>query len=660
MCYDAPGGKTVARQVGTCSDDVGSQASGAPSAPAVGDILKCIFDASPLPMLLARTGRVLAVNRAALALHGCSDEGEVVGCEFLEHVHPDDRERLRRFVADSHAGRLRPIPLRTPHKDGSFVEVEAWSHAVQTPGGPVQLVVLRQPPRPPRAKEAPEAADGRLAALVRSTHDVVWFEDAEGAIELVNPAFEYAVGRHSDDIAGRKVADVFPAEVASRHEEAMRLVGESGAPLSYAVQDAHPDGRRFVYETVKAPVLDGSGRLAGFVTVSREVSALERAETGHTLARCGAVVSLMAEGLALQYGRIRKGLLAEAGRASRDLRAGDGEAARLIESAAGLTADLASLVGGGEARRKPLPLAEAAGAALAMARPVLERDGIRVEESLSPDTPRVTGDRAELMRMVLGLVVNAREAVLGREERKVAVRTGRRGLRAFVEVEDSGGGIAQESVERVYAPFLQGMPGWHEEEARIGEGLVAARRAAFGHSGAVEVSSSPGKGTTFTALLPVRPPTDALVRRVGDRPLGGLRVLVVEDDPAARAQGARTMARAGAEVKEAATARQAAALVERERFDAVVLDLILPGASGEAVLEAVGRLQAARRPAVVILTGLWEPGKYRELGERGAAAVLYKPRVSPGELVAEVVQAVAASRANGRAGREGRRQGKAE
>ncbi len=114
-------------------------------------------------------------------------------------------------------------------------------------------------------------------------------------------------------------------------------------------------------------------------------------------------------------------------------------------------------------------------------------------------------DPAQIEDAVLNLIINAIEAADG--DGQVTIRIARSQNdraedfedEAIVEVSDNGRGISEEDLTRIFNPFFTTRPGG------TGLGLPAVRRIARAHGGGVEVSSSPGKGSTFTIRLPLNP-----------------------------------------------------------------------------------------------------------------------------------------------------------
>ena len=128
----------------------------------------------------------------------------------------------------------------------------------------------------------------------------------------------------------------------------------------------------------------------------------------------------------------------------------------------------------------------------------------------SPDDPlTIPIDPAQIEDAVLNLIINAIESVDGDGEVKIRVALsektqnetdGEMGDEAIVQISDNGRGISEEDLTRIFNPFFTTRPGG------TGLGLPAVRRIARAHGGRVDVSSSPGRGSTFTIRLPLNPP----------------------------------------------------------------------------------------------------------------------------------------------------------
>lgn len=115
------------------------------------------------------------------------------------------------------------------------------------------------------------------------------------------------------------------------------------------------------------------------------------------------------------------------------------------------------------------------------------------------DLPPITGLPQQLVQVFLNLLVNAAHAII--ERGTINLRTGRREDSVWIEVQDSGGGIAPEDLARVFEPFFTTKP--------VGSGSGLGMAVAYGiiqkHGGRIAVRSEVGQGTTFRISLPIQP-----------------------------------------------------------------------------------------------------------------------------------------------------------
>jgi nitrogen-specific signal transduction histidine kinase/ActR/RegA family two-component response regulator len=239
--------------------------------------------------------------------------------------------------------------------------------------------------------------------------------------------------------------------------------------------------------------------------------------------------------------------------------------------------------------------------AVAMLRPLIGED-IRVTLSLSESPCTVRSQWSRLERIVVNLVVNAREAMVTGGELTVSTKVVERtdaavgleaGRYAAITVADTGCGIDVENLERVFDPFFS----TKKRAGGAGIGLSTVRDIARHAGGAVQIESTIG-GTIARVYLPFV--ADSATHRkapdAGPARRGTETVLIVEDDENVRHRVQGVLERYGYHVLEAASAEAALALAGEYAgtIDLLLSDVVLPGMNGAALAHEL----RVKRPSI--------------------------------------------------------------
>jgi DNA-binding response OmpR family regulator len=187
-----------------------------------------------------------------------------------------------------------------------------------------------------------------------------------------------------------------------------------------------------------------------------------------------------------------------------------------------------------------------------------------------------------------------------------------------VRVRDSGEGIAARDLPALFETFSQLDGSSSREHEGSGLGLALVSRMAELHGGTVGVTSAPGQGAQFSIWLPVEPADMADDASAA----AARRVLVIEDDEHAAELLQVHLESIGFTVRSARDAASALALARQEVPDLITLDLLLPDASGWAVLDEIKSNPMLEGVPVVIVSIVAEEMKACVLG---AAQLLQKP-----------------------------------
>jgi len=295
---------------------------------------------------------------------------------------------------------------------------------------------------------------------------------------------------------------------------------------------------------------------------------------------------------------------------------------------------------------RPVHLAAVVVAAIETVLPTAETRGIRIETRLDRPATPVLGDAARLQQVVWILLTNAIK--FSPKGGRVAV-----GLRAVdsqveVVVRDDGQGIAADFLPHVFERFRQADGSSSRAHGGLGLGLSIVRHLVELHGGTVRADSPGiGRGASFTVRLPVAAafdpahldddPTIDPSGGLEDPSLAGVRVLVVEDEPDARALLRRLLEGAGAVVVAAGSVAEALAEFDRGRPDVVVSDIGMSGRDGFDLIRAIRALEPARggRTPAAALSAFAQPEDRRRALLSGFQTHIAKP-VDPADLIAVV------------------------
>jgi len=151
---------------------------------------------------------------------------------------------------------------------------------------------------------------------------------------------------------------------------------------------------------------------------------------------------------------------------------------------------------------RPIELARVVEAAVDTIRPESEAKGVRLDVRVTPPTGPVVGDADRLQQIVWNLVSNA--VKFTPPGGRVGVRLHEVGSYAELVVEDTGKGVTKEFLPFMFERFRQADPVTSRDKGGLGLGLAITRHLVGLHGGRITVASDgPGKGTTFTVVLPV-------------------------------------------------------------------------------------------------------------------------------------------------------------
>ncbi|WP_290653083.1 response regulator, partial [Aquisalimonas sp.] len=280
-----------------------------------------------------------------------------------------------------------------------------------------------------------------------------------------------------------------------------------------------------------------------------------------------------------------------------------GKACRLVDIARSNSGRLVRLIndildlerfesGRAELRPTACPAAELAERAVEDLRPVADAAGVELRVRAEPAVVWADADR--ILQTLTNLLGNAIK--FSDTGPAVEIRVASRDAQIRFEVRDEGRGIPPDKLETVFGRFEQVDASDMRAKGGTGLGLAICRTIVEQHGGRIWAENAPGAGSVFTFELP-----QAYPRTSPSTATGGPLVVVCDDDPGVLEITGELLTAHGYRVLPALSGNAALALIAEHAPEAVVLDLVMPGADGwEVAAQLRERPETAAIPIIIL------------------------------------------------------------
>ena len=552
----------------------------------------------------------------------------------------ESRQRLSRLVQKLEEMRERDLSLNVQLKDNiaqlnQEIAVREKAEAeLQETFGQLKIEIKERE----ETQIQLEQQSSFLRSFLDASPDLVFYRNEDKEFSGCNRAMELLTGKSEKQLVHLKPADVYSPEAAAKVIETDEKVFRHNVSLTYEQWLDYPDGRKACFEIRKVPYYDRVGKRHGLMGFGRDITerkryqdALERASRDKTtfistishelrtplngivgLSRILLDTELTAEQekylktihvSAVTLGNIFNDII--------DMDKMERRKVQLDNQPVDFTSFLADL--------ENLSALQA------------QQKGLRF--NLEPTLPlphQVITDGTRLRQILWNLISNA---VKFTQQGQVTVRVrDDEGDMLHFEVEDSGIGIPQDELDKIFAMYYQVKDSHGGKPATgTGIGLAVSRRLAKNMGGDITVTSEQGKGSTFT--LTIHAPSvaeevdDAFDE--DDMPLPALNVLLVEDIELNVIVARSVLEKLGNSVDVAMTGKAALEMFKPGEYDLVLLDIQLPDMTGlDISRELTKRYPREDLPPLVALTANVLKDKQEYLNA-GMDDVLSKPLSVP-------------------------------
>ncbi|MCB0061083.1 MAG: response regulator [Caldilineaceae bacterium] len=491
-------------------------------------------------------------------------------------------------------------------------------------------------------------SEANWRSLVQNAPELIVTLSTDGTIRFVNQG-----------IGNRTPAQLLNQPITAIHTtsyhqqlltQATRDVLASGQSVSYESEEQVDEQHTWRINRL-GPIYEAD-EIRSLILVSTDVSEQKQTETAMLQAQKLESLGVMAGGVAHDFNNLLTAMLGQAALAMNKLDAEQSSIREHIQNillvghrATDLTRQMLNYAG-----RSPGELT-----ALDLNRLIQENihffsasitKTVAFHHDLAPELPEILGDRGQIQQLIMNLLLNAADAI-GEQTGNITMSTTVRSINSsnmpkgdpclgnwfgserqageyvWLEIADTGCGMDEGTLQKIFDPFFT------TKFTGRGLGLASVLGIVRAHNGGIYVSSNVGIGTTFQILFPVM---SSLKQKEDDditayEPIGlaGKLVLIIDDEDDVRQVTSEILEMSDIRTLNAASGKSGLQIFQQHRneVDLVLLDLSMPGMSGDEVIQGLRNL----RPDVpiVLLSGYDEYEVTRRLGDSCSISFLQKP-----------------------------------
>jgi PAS domain S-box-containing protein len=596
-------------------------------------------------------GTIRSWNPGAERLFGYSAQ-EAIGqsITMLIPAGRDDEEptiidRIRRGLRVEHYETVRR------RKDGKLIDVSLTVSPVKNSSG--EIVGASKIARDISERKQTEESNRLLAAIVESSEDAIIGKSLDGIIQSWNAGAQRLFGYAAAEVVGRSITLLIPDGREHEEPDILNRVLRGERVEHYQTVRQRKNGSLVDISLTVSPVRDKAGKIIGASKIARDISAEKAASRQIEIARDQAIAATRAKDdfLAALSHELRTPLnpvlllathSAEDYSLPKHVRDDFDLIRKNIELEARLIDDLLDLThisrGKVQLNLQTHDLHAVLADALATTRAELDAKGLKLTCEFASDQIAISADSVRLQQVFWNVLKNAVKFTPVPGEIVVRTKRDAEASQAIVEVVDTGIGMTETELERVFEAFAQGDHASAASAHRfggLGLGLAISRKLTELHQGGLTATSSGrGFGSTFTIKLPLVENNDTIAggSAVQDaiapvltrsNPAGTRgHILLVEDHDATRITLARLLTRRKYDVIVAANVEEALRVASGVEIDLVISDIGLPDATGYELLR---RLRLDRKLRAIALTGYGNDEDIARTKAAGFSTHLTKP-----------------------------------
>jgi PAS domain S-box-containing protein len=587
-------------------------------------------------------GYIKRLNKKVEDISGYS-RSELIGKSILLIAHPDDRHIYINFWQQLLEGQTPRLELRSVSKEGRSAYLLASGSVLRKGGKIVEVQYNAQEISSLKnAQQTIEDLKNLLSSIFESSPNMIICLDCSGKVLMANPITERIFHKPISAIIGKGISSLSP-QMAS-FEKIIQAVQKERAP-QFLHEETLAQDSNTVFDVNIYPLINPS--LGGVVFTAVDITEKKHMELQLIHAQKMETIGELAGGVAHDFNNILTGITGNISM----LKYTTDENKRLhyidtLENIADRARDLIQqmLVFTKRHDGKPehISLGQVIREVINMSIKSIPKN-IKIGFSAKEKDYAVFIDHTHLTQVLLNLIVNAKDAIGDNQEGHIMISMspihvdkdtkrqfllGSIGKYIRIDVVDNGFGMTHEILPKIFDPFFSTKQ--KGPDKGTGLGLSIAYNIVKNAGGSIQVSSTEGKGSTFSVLLPIskqREKVSPLEYKVSQRvSKHKARILIVDDEDMLRDIGKEMLNLLGHTVETASNGYECMEILKNDEtgFDLVILDMIMPGLDGYHTLIEMEKHKIDTR--VVISSGFsFEHEKKDFLANPLIVAKLNKP-----------------------------------
>ncbi|MBN2290092.1 MAG: PAS domain-containing protein [Candidatus Glassbacteria bacterium] len=500
----------------------------------------------------------------------------------------------------------------------------------------LEETVSRRTEQLEQTKKILQQKSEELQIMVDSSPSMIFYKDNLGRYVRVNKAFSDLIGFPLKKITGKTDAELFPGEAKHFAQDDVRVVQTGKRVVNKEVTLKTKKGERFLLVD-KIPFRNADGEIIGIIGFALDVTERRQLEEEQNKASKIETIGILAGGIAHDFNNILTSVMMNISLANIYTKKNKLVKAKLMEAekaalrAGELTKQLLTFSKGGAPIKKAVSLGallkESSGFAL-------RGSNVKCSCTFAEGLWAAEADEGQIIQVINNLIINADQAMpeggtIRLRAENVRLGPGDNpaspeGRFVRIVVEDEGCGIPRENLPKIFDPYFT------TKKEGSGLGLASSYSIIEKHGGHIEVDSELGVGTRFQVFLPAASGQPGRKKDVQRQLLGEKgKILIMDDDLAIRSVVAEMLKLIGHEVEAVGDGMEAVESYKKAKdsskpFDAVIMDLTIPGAQGGK--EAIRKLlEIDPEVKAIVSSGYAEDPVLSEFRKYGFSGIVPKP-----------------------------------